>query len=97
VMEGYWLAQTVGYRDLGSENLLTCLRAKDGGYVSRLTSGPTEVKGSIEGLGAESARLAETVEYGDLNSDNPLVIGPEHGRQARPGHGASGGKVSQSV
>ena len=32
----------------------------------------------------EGHRLAQTIVYGDLGSDNPAVIGPEYERQASP-------------
>jgi hypothetical protein len=44
----------------------------------------TWVKGSIEDWVMEGHRLAQTIAYGDLGSDNPAVIGPEYERQADP-------------
>ena len=39
-------------------------------------------KGSIEDWVMEGHRLAQTVAYGDLGSENPAVIGPAYQRQA---------------
>jgi hypothetical protein len=41
-------------------------------------------KGSIEDWVMEGHRLAQTVAYGDLGSENPAVIGPTYERQADP-------------
>jgi hypothetical protein len=41
-------------------------------------------KGSIEDWVLEGHRLAQTVAYGDLGSQNPAVVGPDYKRQAEP-------------
>lgn len=41
-------------------------------------------QGSIEDWALEGHRLAQTVAYGDLDSQNTAVIGPDYERQAEP-------------
>jgi len=41
-------------------------------------------KGTIEDWVLEGHRLAQSVAYGDLDSENPAVIGPAYQRQADP-------------
>jgi hypothetical protein len=41
-------------------------------------------KGTIEDWVKEGHRLAQSVAYGDLGSENPAVIGPAYQRQADP-------------
>jgi hypothetical protein len=41
-------------------------------------------KGTIEDWVMEGHRLAQTVAYGDLGSDDPAVIAPAYERQADP-------------
>jgi hypothetical protein len=58
--------------------------APAGGAESRITPQDRAelVKGTIEDWVMEGHRLAQTVAYGDLGSENPAVIGPAYQRQA---------------
>lgn len=56
------------------------------GLALHITNGDRAAwaKGSIEDWVLEGHRLAQTVAYGDLGSQNPAVIGPDYERQAEP-------------